>query len=66
MLIYMKMDVKSIEWAGIIEEIVRIGLSFISAAKDVVRGTNSNSGDFGDEEASVLLVDGKSHTFQGK
>ena len=38
---------------------IRIGPSFISAAKNVVRGTNGYSGKFGDEEASMLWFDGK-------
>ena len=38
---------------------VRIGPSFISAAKDVVGGSNSYGGKFGDEEAPMLLFDGK-------
>ena len=38
---------------------VRIGPSFISAAKDVVGCSNGYSGNFGDEGASVLWFDGK-------
>ena len=38
---------------------VRIGPSFISAAKDVVEGTGGYSGKFGDEEVYMLLFDGK-------
>ena len=38
---------------------MRIGPSFSSAAKDVVRGTNGYGGKFGDKETSMLLVDGK-------
>ena len=38
---------------------VRIGPSFISAAKDVVGGMNGCSGKFGDEEASMLWFNGK-------
>ena len=54
------MDIKSIEWyTGLIGKTVRIGPSFVSAAKDAVGGTNDYSGKFGDEEASMLSVDGK-------
>ena len=38
---------------------VRIGPSFISAAKDVAGNTNVYSGKYGDEEASMLWFDGK-------
>ena len=37
---------------------MRIGTSFISAAKDAVGGTNGSSGKSGDEEASMLWFDG--------
>ena len=38
---------------------VRIGPSFVSAAKGVVSGSNGYSGKFGREEASMLCFDGK-------
>ena len=44
---------------GLIGKKVRIGPSFIYAAKDVVSGTNGYSGNFGDEEASMLWFNGK-------
>ena len=55
----MKMDIKSIEWDRSNGKKVRIDPSFISAAKDVVGGTGGYSGEFGDEEASMLWFDGK-------
>ena len=48
------MDIRSIEWTGLIGKKVRIGPSFISEAKDVVGISDGYSGKFGDEEASML------------
>ena len=45
--------------ADLIEKKVRTRPSFASTVKDVVGGSNGYSGKFGDEEASMLLVDGK-------
>ena len=56
---YTKMNIKSIEWDKSSRKKVRIGPSFIPAAKDVVGGSNGYSGKFGDEEASMLWLDGK-------
>ena len=42
-------------WADLIGKKVRI----VSAAKDVLSGSNGCSGKFGDEEASMLRFDGK-------
>ena len=44
---------------GLIRKKVWIGPSFISAAEDVIAGQNNYGGKFGDEEAFMLLVDGK-------
>ena len=53
------MDIKSIEWGRSLGKKVRIGPSFISAARDIVGGSNGYSGKFGDEEASMLWFDGR-------
>ena len=52
--------------AGLIGKKVRIGPSFASATKDTVGGSNSDSGKFGDEEASMLWFDGKELHFSRK
>ena len=55
----MTMDIKTIEWGGLIGKKVRIGPNFVSVAEYVVGGSNGYSEQFGDEEASMLWFDGK-------
>ena len=53
------MDIKSTERARSNREEGQDWSKFISATKDVVSGTNGYSGNFGDDEASMLWFDGK-------
>ena len=43
---------------GLVGKKVRIGPSFVSVEKYIVRGLNGYNGNFGDEKSSMLWVDG--------
>ena len=62
MYIYMKMDIKLIEWDRSNREEGQDYPRLFSAAEVLLSCTNSYSGKFGDAEVSMLWADGKGVT----